>query len=370
MTNKKKIIFSIHGLSIGGAEKFLISLVNNLDHSIFDCTIISYSINNPMYIELSKEVKFLIFSRKFKFDIIPIFETRNYIKKSKPDLIFCIGFFSFFLMHISSLFNLQTINRIISYHTTIHRNLKDHLMMKFYSKFIKKTDKIVSVCNNQFEYTASRYNINRLLFTTIYNGVDTNYWRLPNNIEKRSFIRDQYKIPSDAKVFIKVACFRTEKNHKAAVDAFYILNKSGLQNCYLIFVGDGILKKIIQNYVHKLNLSNKVLFAGHQSDVRPYYWASNFFTLTSKKTETFSISALEALSCGLPCVLTDIGGANEIIDEGSNGYLSNINHENIAEQWNKILYDSFDKEAISLNIKNNFSLDLMVKKYKILLNNV
>ena len=362
-TIKKKVIFSIHGLSMGGAEKFLVSLVNKLDNSQFDCTIISYSQNNPLAIELNKEVKLKIFSRNSKFDLRPLLETRKYIKIYKPDLFFCLGFFSFFLIHISDLFNSQKTARIISYHTTIHRNKKDHLLMKLYSKFIRNTDKIVTVCNNQIDYTAQQYKIKRSFFTAIYNGVDTHYWRLPQTLEEASLIRYQYGIPNDAKVIIKTAAFRPEKNHKAAVDAFNMLNKKGLNNVFMLFVGDGILKSQVEDYVNILNLSNKIFFTGNQKDVRPFYWASDVFTLTSNGVETFSIAALEALSCGLPCVLTDIGGANEMIQEGVNGYLSSTNSESIAEQWNKTFTAFFNKESISLGAKNKFSIDLMIKKY-------
>lgn len=364
MIIKKKIIFSIHGLCTGGAEKFLVSLINNLDYSKFDCTVISYSKSNPLAIELNKEVELKIFSRNSIFDLRPLFETRKHFERSNPDLVFCIGFFSFFLIHISTLFSFRKLDRIISYHTTIHRNKKDHFMMKLYSKFIKKEDKIVTVCNNQIDYTVKHYNINRNFFTTVYNGVDTNYWRLPNSLDESSLIRNQFGIPHEAKVIIKVAGFRLEKNHKAAVDALNLLNEGGLKNVFLLFVGDGILKEEIRDYVNILNLSDKIIFVGNQIDVRPYYWASDIFTLTSYGVETFSIAALEALSCGLPCVLTEIGGANEMIEEGTNGYLTSTNIENIAEQWDKTLSSFFDKGTISLGVKNKFSLDLMLKSYE------
>jgi len=368
MIIKKKIIFSIHGLCTGGAEKFLVSLVNKLDYTQFDCTIISYSKNNPLANELNKEVKLKIFSRNSKFDLMPLFKTREFIKTWKPDLFFCLGFFSFFLVHISDLFSSQKRSRIISYHTTIHRNRKDHLMMKLFSKFIRNTDKIVTVCNNQTDYTAQKYIINRRFFTAIYNGVDTNYWRMPKTVDETSLVRTRYGIPIDAKVIVKTAAFRPEKNHKAAVDAFNLLNKNGYNNLFLLFVGDGTLKGEVQDYTNTLNLSDKIIFVGNQIDVRPYYWASDIFTLTSNGVETFSIAALEALSCGLPCVLTDIGGANEMIQEGVNGYLTGTKFENISEQWKKTLSVSFIKEDISLNIKNKLSLELMVEKYKNLLN--
>lgn len=366
-TIKKKIIFSISGLGTGGAEKFLVSLVNELDYSQFDCTIISYSKNNPLANEINKEVKLEILSRNSKFDVKPLVETRKYIKKWKPDLFFCIGFFSFFLIHISDLFSFRKTTRIISYHTTIHRNRKDHFLMKLYCKFIRKDDKIIAVCNNQIDYTTRKYKIKRSFFTAIYNGVNTNYWRLPRTVEEACLIRDQFKIPYDAKVIIKTAAFRPEKNHKAAVDAFNLLNKNESNNLFLLFVGGGVLKSEVEDYVKTLNLSDKIIFVGNQIDVRPFYWAADIFTLTSNGVETFSIAALEALSCGLPSSLTDIGGASEMIEEGINGYLTSTNPENIAEQWNKTLTTLFNKESISLGVKNKFALDLMISKYKNLL---
>ena len=115
-------------------------------------------------------------------------------------------------------------------------------------------------------------------------------------------------------------------------------------------------------------MNKRIIFAGNQDNVQPFYWASDIFTLTSKGVETFSIAALEALNCGLPCVLTDIGGANEMIENGVNGYLSKTNFEDISEQWSKALLENFDKKNISFSIKKKFSLDLMIDKYEQLLN--
>jgi len=365
---KKKILFVIHSLDTGGAEKMLISLVNQLDYSSFDCSIISYSENNTLAIYLNKELTLITLPRKSKFDLGPIIKTRKYSKEFKPDIYFCIGFFTFFLIHLSNLLSSKKTRRIISYHTTIHRNRKNHLLMIFYSKFLKKTDQIITVCENQKDYTIKKYGINKNLFITIHNGVETDFWRPANTIEENTLIRMKYRIPIDAKVIIQTAAFRPEKNHKVAIDAFNVLYKDGYDNLYLLFVGEGLLKSKLKDYVAKLNLSNKIIFVGNQENVLPYYWASNIFSLTSKEVETFSIAALEALHCGLPCVLTNIGGANEMIDNGVNGYLTNTNYEDIAFHWRKALLKDFDNNSISVKAKNKFSLDRMTNQYTQVLN--
>jgi len=80
--------------------------------------------------------------------------------------------------------------------------------------------------------------------------------------------------------------------------------------------------------------------------------------------ETFSIAALEAMSCGLPAVITDIGGAREMIIEGENGYLSATDEGSLAKNWGKALNRNFDPQGIHALIAEKFDAKLMVKEYK------
>jgi glycosyltransferase involved in cell wall biosynthesis len=114
-------------------------------------------------------------------------------------------------------------------------------------------------------------------------------------------------------------------------------------------------------------ISSQVRFCGLQSDVRPFYQAADIFTLSSQFIETFSVAALEAMSMGLPCVLTDVGGAYEMILEGMNGYLvPPRNPPDLANAWLKILKnkDSFDHEKIRAWVIEHFTLKDCVQKYE------
>ena len=78
------------------------------------------------------------------------------------------------------------------------------------------------------------------------------------------------------------------------------------------YLGDyfGILMDDIRIFTNSLNMEDYVKFTGIQRDVRPFYWSADLFTLCSD-SETFSIAAMEAMACGLPAVLTDVGGLRD-----------------------------------------------------------
>jgi glycosyltransferase involved in cell wall biosynthesis len=68
-------------------------------------------------------------------------------------------------------------------------------------------------------------------------------------------------------------------------------------------------------------MGEHVVFAGEQSDVRPWIAALDAGVLCSTAVETFSLAALEVLASGVPMIMSDIGGASEIVEDGVNGYL-------------------------------------------------
>ena len=97
-----------------------------------------------------------------------------------------------------------------------------------------------------------------------------------------------------------------------------------------------------------------------------YYWSADLFTLTSNKVETFPISSLEAMACGLPCVLTNVGGAKDFIKDGYNGFLVEPeNIESIMNGWKKTLQNisHFDKKNIRGNIIKKFSIENSASQY-------
>lgn len=362
----KKILYITPGLNIGGAEKFIITLSTALSQETSNQTIVSLATHNALKSELNKNIRLIPLYRKHKFDILPILRLRKLIYAEKPDVIFCINFFTYFFSKCATF--LLTINakRIISYHSTIHVSRKEYVLHKFFRLLVTKKDLIVTVSNNQEIYTAKQLRIPRSQFKTIHNGIDTGYWKppAPGDANAINDMRRAYNIPPDANVIIKAASFRIEKNHTGAVRALHLLHTRYQCKAYLMLLGDGPMFNEVKSLAGELGLNDFVVFAGMQQNVRPFYWISNLFTLCSTSVETFSIAALEAMACGLPCVLTDIGGASEMIAEGRTGYLCKPTDSDIAQSWHKALTTAFNQEKIYEHVTLNFDAKKMIEEYK------
>jgi glycosyltransferase involved in cell wall biosynthesis len=120
----------------------------------------------------------------------------------------------------------------------------------------------------------------------------------------------------------------------------------------------------VRQYAAKSPVSAYIHFVNHQKDVRPFHHMSDIFTLTSYKIETFSLAALEAMSSGIPCSLTNIGGAAEMIFENTGAISKSKDAVSIADSWHTLLQKKFDPEALHNYVERNYSLDQMIANYR------
>ncbi len=141
----------------------------------------------------------------------------------------------------------------------------------------------------------------------------------------------------DELIVTHISNFRKVKRVDDVVRVFY-----GIQQqlpAKLIMVGDGPEREIADQLCKDLGIKKKVLFLGNTSDIDRILCFTDLFLLPSE-SESFGLSALEAMAAGVPVVSSNAGGLSEVNEEGVSGYLCPIGDvQTMAEKAIYILSD-------------------------------
>lgn len=361
-----RIAFVINGLPMGGAEKFLISIVNHFFNNGYEPIVITLNDQKQLLHEINPNILVKTIKKKSRFDLFVSFRIKSFIQSKNIDKIFCINAYPFFMTKLAYVFN-QNTQFYLSLHSTVPNSTKIFIKNFLCYRFVSKQDILVYLCNNQKSYLKKKYLIPTSVDCVINNGIDKDFYDTKSLTEFNfSALRERYNIPIEDTVIINVARISREKGHNFAIEALSILHQEFNNKSHLLFVGDGdpdyisILRSQIQNY----SLNNFIHFTNVQSDVRQFYCISDLFTLTST-SETFSLAALEAMAFGLPIALTDVGGAREMIIEGTTGELANVNDaKSIANSWHRIIKNNKKGNRIRKYFLEHFTSDRMFLDYE------
>jgi len=149
-------------------------------------------------------------------------------------------------------------------------------------------------------------------------GVDTKYFsRICLGLKREQCRRDVVDKNEKIFVFCYVGRINRDKGIKELIEAFVLLPESA----HLILVGGLDETAMVDvNTLSLLNRHERVHWVGFKSDIRPFLCAANVLVLPSYR-EGFPNVLLQAGAMELPAIATDIGGCNEIVDRGFNGWL-------------------------------------------------
>jgi glycosyltransferase involved in cell wall biosynthesis len=144
---------------------------------------------------------------------------------------------------------------------------------------------------------------------TVHNGVSTSTF-VPSKANGAA-LRARLGVGPEEFLLVCAARLAKVKGIDILLQAVSQVIRQGI-SCKCIIVGDGPLQEILLQQAQSLGLAGRVFFEGFQKDVRPYLQAGSAFILTSH-LEGLPLSVLEAMACGLPCIVTNVGGSAEAV---------------------------------------------------------
>lgn len=187
------------------------------------------------------------------------------------------------------------------------------------------------------------------------NGIDVNYFNpelydVNNKIEERKKI----KILENDFVFIFVGRLVKDKGINELVEAFFRL-QSNYSNIKLLLVGpfENDLDPLNNETLKIIKESDNIIAVGFQNDVRSYFAIADALVFPSYR-EGFPNVVMQAGAMGLPSIVTDVNGSNEIIIENENGIIIPVKDVNaIYEGMEKILTDVNYRCSLQINSRHN-----------------
>ncbi len=204
--------------------------------------------------------------------------------------------------------------------------------------------------------------------SVIYNGLDVEKFENA----AADGIREPYGLPSNVSIVTLVANLRHDvKNIPMLMRAAKLL---GDTKAHFVIAGEGELMNHLKAQAVDLGITERIHFIGRCTDVPSLLAASDICVLTSK-AEGFSNSILEYMAAGKPVVATNVGGAAEVITDGSTGYIVESDDDaTLAERLsqlieNKALAMRFGAEGKRV-VGERFSLTRQLNETKDLYNSL
>lgn len=373
----KKIAFYIESLVVGGAERVLIDLVNNMDLEKFEITVISI-FKNSVYDQycyqfedtFKKGIKYKylidngITSKYIAFNYLFQHINKKLIYKRlvKEQFDIEIAFYE----GLPTEFVANSINKNSFKVAWLHTN-QDRLYDKLNGKeklqkekIYKKFNKIVAVSDGVKE-SFSRIFLD-VPVKVLYNPIDI------NKIRKKSLEDNkQIKLKNEI-LFVSVGRLISIKGYDRLLHVFAILKEKQYSFKFWL-IGDGDERENLQNLIKTLNLEKNVIMLGHQKN--PYcYLKKADYLICSSYEEGFSTVVLEAMALGVPVITTDCTGMKDIFGLYQCGVICENSQEGLEAAMVSALNENNRAKYVDNALKRieTFSMENRIKELEEFLN--
>lgn len=306
----KNVLFFIPAFASGGAEAFIVNLIDCLDKRKYLPSIVCIETRKNIYdnrINKLNVKKDILINKKINNSciryLVAYFEFYRFLKNStvRYDII------HFNLAHGEDLLFVY-IAKMLSFHTRIIHSHNSFVNNKIKFLFHKISKFLFSNCGTEYfscsdlaaKWLFPKAIYNGKKFVLINNGINTKKFVFSN--ERRILKRDELKL-HNKKVLINIGRLNKQKNQLFLIHVIKILKKY-VDNVVLIIVGEGDLYNELQSEIIKNNLESNILLLGNRLDIPDLLFASDLFVLPSIY-EGLPFTAIEAQATGLPCVISD-----------------------------------------------------------------
>lgn len=340
-----KIAYVIPTLSLGGAEKQQINILNGIDINKFKVKLFVLKNKTQLLSQLkNKNIDVEVFAVESIFNVIELLKFTRSIQKYKPDIMHSQMYNANILVRLVKLLVLPKCKIINHFHGMSPWMTKPKLYLDKITSTI--VDKFIVVSQKSFDIRLEREGYPKEKMELLPNSVDMYPSTKFNN----------HRTKSEKNFVIGVASrLHPLKNIKDTIYMVSELSKKGF-DLKIIVAGDGSEKENLLQYASDLGLSDKVNLLGFVADMESFYDMIDILC-TSSRMEDLPLSIIEAMMSGKPVLASNVGGIPGLIKDVPYTMLIDdfcdpieINH--IAEFLESLEMDKCQKSLVKYAMKN------------------
>lgn len=365
-----KLVHVISSLKVGGAEVFLLRLLQNLPPH-YQSEVIALSSDGPIGNELRKlGIPVTVLGmRAGRFNPFKVLRLARILRHLKPDVVQTWMYHSDLLGGLTARLVGVPVVLWSIHHTNLDpgSNKRLTLLVARVCALLSRAipDRILCVAEAsravhvRFGYAPEK-------ITVIPNGFDLSDFQ--SNPETRSQVRAELGLGDDTPLVGFVARFDVQKSHKTFLDVA-VRVRDKVPGVRFLLAGDGIdaSNKVLAGWMADRGLQDCMILLGYRSDVSRLMTSFDVLALSSIG-EGFPNVVGEAMACGVPCVVTDVGDTALIV--GDTGFVRPVGDvEGVALDMITLLLMPKDQRAAlgeraRQRIVENFGLDGIVRRYQ------
>ncbi len=308
----KRVVFVLPALNMGGAEKIVCELINNLNRENFEIFLLLLRKKGKLLECIPDDIETIDLKRDSLRS--SVFDLYFALKRLSPDVVFSsIGSMNLLISSLRPLFSKKV--KFIARETNLvsikNRDEKyPKLFDLMFKSVYKNFDLIIAQSRDMYEDLVKNFNISKEKIKIINNPVDI------EKIEKLSKSSDGFFDESRFNL-LAVGSLSYKKGFDRLLEAFSLVDD---ENIFLTIVGEGRERENLKKLSYDLNIEERVRFFGFCKNPYPLMRQADLFVLTSRY-EGFPNVLVEALACETPVLAYECkGGVNEIVINGINGW--------------------------------------------------
>jgi len=365
----------VTALSVGGAERTLVDLANELDHDRYDVTVWTIFDQNPLADRLADEVTLRTLgvtgvtsddhafavegaAKPLDYAVAPL-KFLSVVRRERPDILQSFLTYDNLIARAARLVAPDTV--VITGIRLVPTGEHD-LAQRLDNLTTRFADHVVSNSESGARFVRN-YWVRADRVSVVHNGRDLSTFER----ESPEGLRDSLGIPEDAPLAGTVGRLIDRKGHDELLDAWVTVSEAH-PDAHLLVVGDGPRRAHLEARAGYLGIDESVHFAGLRDDVPDLLATMDAFVFPSHY-EGLPGALLEAMAAGLPCVATPVDGNSELLEAYDSGLFFDVGDDAAMARALVLVLDNPDVasdlgESARRRAREHFDVDTMVGNFE------